>query len=237
LAVPGTSITVEAASLATQFVAEVEKFNGYPYVYGATGPNAFDCSGLVQYALTQLGVTGVPRTAAEQWGWVTRIKQSQLQPGDLVFAYFPGDDAYPGHVGIYTGDGQVLSAQDPALGVGYASLSSWSGNIVGYGSVPGAGNVSSTAPTASTSTPPASTSSTGTTTADTQQTQSLTSQAGDTVAAAGTLLHGAAESMNFFWEFFQPGQAWRLAFGAGAIVLGYAGLRTWGVVPRPGSGA
>jgi hypothetical protein len=63
------------------------------------------------------------------------------------------------------------------------------------------------------------------------QTQSLIGQAGSTVSDAGALLHGAAESLNFFWEFFQPGQAWRLAFGAGAVVLGYAGLRTWGLVP------
>ena len=117
-------------------VSEVEKFTGDPYVYGATGPKSFDCSGLVQYVLGQLGVTA-PRTSEAQWGWVQKITRSQLEPGDLVFAQFPGDNASPGHVGIYTGNGQVLSAEDPALGVGYASLASWGSNIVGYGRVPG----------------------------------------------------------------------------------------------------
>jgi hypothetical protein len=128
-------------------VAAVEKFAGDPYVYGASGPSAFDCSGLVQYVLTNLGVSGVPRTSEAQWAWVQQIPQSQLQPGDLVFAQFPGDNASPGHVGIYTGNGQVLSAEDPAQGVGYSSLASWSGNIVGYGRVPGSAETGASATT------------------------------------------------------------------------------------------
>jgi hypothetical protein len=132
-----------------EIVAEVKKFAGYPYVYGDKGPSAFDCSGLVQYVLTQLGVKGVPRTSEAQWGWVTKISKSQLQPGDLVFAQFPGDNASPGHVGIYTGGGQVLSAEDPAQGVGYASLSSWSGNIVGYGRPAGLSGASGSPATSS----------------------------------------------------------------------------------------
>jgi hypothetical protein len=117
-------------------VAEVEKFAGSSYVYGAAGPSTFDCSGLVQYVLQTLGVSNVPRTSEAQWGWVTQISAAQLQPGDLVFAQFPGDNASPGHVGVYTGNGQVLSAEDPASGVGYSSLASWGSNIVGYGRVP-----------------------------------------------------------------------------------------------------
>jgi hypothetical protein len=120
----------------TQIVDEVKKFAGYQYVYGDAGPSAFDCSGLVQYVLTKLGVSNVPRTSEDQWNWVTKISASQLQPGDLVFAQFPGDNASPGHVGVYTGNGQVLSAEDPASGVGYSSLASWGNNIVGYGRVP-----------------------------------------------------------------------------------------------------
>ena len=120
-----------------QIVSEVEKFVHDPYVYGAAGPSSFDCSGLVQYALTQLGVKGVPRTSEEQYGWVQKITQSQLLPGDLVFAQFPGDNASPGHVGIYTGNGQVLSAESPASGIGSSSLASWGNAVVGYGRVPG----------------------------------------------------------------------------------------------------
>jgi NlpC/P60 family len=131
----------------SQIVTEIEKFKGDAYVYGATGPTSFDCSGLVQYALSSLGVSNVPRTSEEQWGWVTKISASQLQPGDLVFAQFPGDNASPGHVGVYTGNGQILSAEDPAQGVGYSSLASWGSNIVGYGRVPNA-NASGGAATA-----------------------------------------------------------------------------------------
>ena len=119
-----------------EIVAEVEKFAHFPYVYGATGPGSFDCSGLVQYTLKQVGVKNVPRTSEEQWQWSQHISKQQLQPGDLVFAQFPGDNASPGHVGVYVGNGQVLSAEDPQLGVGYSTLASWGSNIVGYGRVP-----------------------------------------------------------------------------------------------------
>ncbi len=117
-------------------VTEVEKFVNFPYIYGDSGPSAFDCSGLVQYVLTTLGVKNVPRTSEEQYAWSTHIDQSELQPGDLVFAQFPGDNASPGHVGVYVGNGNVLSAEDPQLGVGYSTLASWGSNIVGYGRVP-----------------------------------------------------------------------------------------------------
>lgn len=120
----------------SQIVSEVEKFAGGTYVYGAAGPSTFDCSGLVQYVLTKVGVSDVPRTSEAQYAWAKKISASELQPGDLVFAQFPGDNASPGHVGVYTGNGQVLSAEDPATGIGYASLASWGNSIVGYGRVP-----------------------------------------------------------------------------------------------------
>lgn len=117
-------------------VAEVKQFVGGKYVYGGTTPSGFDCSGLTQYVLTKVGIKGVPRTSEEQWAWVTKVSRDQLAPGDLVFAQFPGDNASPGHVGIYTGNGQVLSAEDPAAGIGYSSLASWGSAIVGYGRAP-----------------------------------------------------------------------------------------------------
>jgi len=120
----------------SQIVAEVMKFKGDTYVYGAAGPSTFDCSGLVQYALEQLGIKNVPRTSEQQWAWVDKVNRSQLAPGDLVFAQFPGDNASPGHVGIYVGNDQVLSAEDPASGVQTSSLSSWGSAVVGYGRVP-----------------------------------------------------------------------------------------------------
>jgi hypothetical protein len=72
-------------------------------------------------------------------------------------------------------------------------------------------------------------------TGSTPQAQSLVSQAGSVVSDAGTLLHGAAETLNWAWEWFQPGQGWRLAFGAGAVALGYLGLRQWGLIPSASS--
>jgi NlpC/P60 family len=115
-----------------QIVSEAKKFVGDPYVYGAAGPKSFDCSGLVQYALGQLGIAA-PRTSEDQWSWVQRIKASDLGPGDLVFMQFPGDNASPGHVEFYIGNGQVLGADDPAQGVAVTSLASVKNNIVGYG--------------------------------------------------------------------------------------------------------
>lgn len=120
-----------------QFLNEAETFKSDPYVYGAAGPSSFDCSGLIQYSLQQLGLTNVPRTSEEQYAWVNQISKAQLQPGDLVFAQFPGDDASPGHVGIYAGKGQVYSAESPQSGIGLSSLASWGNNVVGYGQVPG----------------------------------------------------------------------------------------------------
>jgi NlpC/P60 family len=126
-------------TIGDQIVAEVKQFAGGVYVYGGTTPAGFDCSGLVQYVLSAVGIKGAPRTSEEQWAWAEKIDASQLAPGDMVFAQFPGDNASPGHVGIYTGNNQVLSAEDPAQGIGYSTLSSWGTAIVGYGRAPGAG--------------------------------------------------------------------------------------------------
>lgn len=77
---------------------------GTPYRYGAAGPNAFDCSGLVQWSFKQAGMT-LPRVAAAQAGVGTRIAKADLQRGDLVFFYAPIS-----HVAIYIGDGKVVHA-------------------------------------------------------------------------------------------------------------------------------
>ncbi|MYR59521.1 hypothetical protein GTY54_25870, partial [Streptomyces sp. SID625] len=78
---------------------------GSPYVYGATGPSSFDCSGLTSWAYAQAGVT-IPRTSEAQANAGQRIySQSQLQVGDLVLFY---GDLH--HVGLYAGKGMVLHA-------------------------------------------------------------------------------------------------------------------------------
>lgn len=121
-----------------QIIAEARKFLGDPYVYGAAGPSTFDCSGLVQYVLTQLGVKGVPRTSEAQWGWVKKIQRADLQPGDLIFEQWPGDNSPPGHVVIYAGGGKVIEAPQPGQDVHVRSWSPDETTITGYGRVPGA---------------------------------------------------------------------------------------------------
>ena len=72
---------------------------GDPYVYGADGPNAFDCSGLTSYAYKQAGGY-LPRSSQMQWNYVRHIKKSNAVRGDLVF-FMNGSDVY--HVGILAG--------------------------------------------------------------------------------------------------------------------------------------
>ncbi|GAB2836859.1 NlpC/P60 family protein [Streptomyces sp. NPDC054796] len=90
---------------------------GSPYVWGATGPSSFDCSGLTSWAYQQAGVS-IPRTSEAQAGAGTRIgSQSGLAPGDLVLFY---GDLH--HVGLYAGNGQVLHAPKPGASVRFESI-------------------------------------------------------------------------------------------------------------------
>ncbi|MEU2439354.1 NlpC/P60 family protein [Streptomyces rubradiris] len=84
---------------------------GSPYVWGATGPNAFDCSGLVQAAYRAAGLS-LPRTSYAQIGAGRRVSRSELRPGDLVF-FYPGIS----HVGIYVGGGRMIHAPNPSAPV------------------------------------------------------------------------------------------------------------------------
>jgi cell wall-associated NlpC family hydrolase len=136
-----------------QIIAEMEKLGHAAIGYSetqdtGTGPQYYDCSGLVQKALTDLGVKGVPRDTEGQWSWFQSLNlahngtptSGELKPGDLVYATFAGDTENPGHVGVYVGGGQMYSAQDPSAGIGFASLKSWeqSGTINGWATIPGA---------------------------------------------------------------------------------------------------
>ncbi|MFI1163879.1 NlpC/P60 family protein [Streptomyces sp. NPDC020801] len=90
---------------------------GTPYVYGASGPSSFDCSGLTSWSYAQAGVS-IPRTSEAQANIGTRIySQSQLQVGDLVFFY---GDLH--HVGLYAGNGQVLHAPHTGAVVRYETM-------------------------------------------------------------------------------------------------------------------
>ncbi|MEU5364737.1 NlpC/P60 family protein [Streptomyces sp. NPDC005925] len=89
---------------------------GKPYVWGATGPGSYDCSGLTQDAWEAAGVS-IPRTTYDQVNTGTTVSVSQARPGDLVFFY---DDVT--HVGIYIGDGMMIHAPKPGAYVREESI-------------------------------------------------------------------------------------------------------------------
>jgi cell wall-associated NlpC family hydrolase len=89
---------------------------GKAYVYGAEGPDTFDCSGLTMYAWRAGGV-GLPHSAEMQYNAISHIAVSQLQAGDLVFFYTPIE-----HVGIYVGGGQMIDAPYTGAVVRYDSI-------------------------------------------------------------------------------------------------------------------
>jgi cell wall-associated NlpC family hydrolase len=77
---------------------------GDPYVWGAAGPSSFDCSGLVLWAYSQVGIS-LPHFTGDQWNMGVHVARADLQPGDLVFFY---PDI--GHVGLYIGNGLMVDA-------------------------------------------------------------------------------------------------------------------------------
>lgn len=99
----------DSAAAATA-IAFAEQQLGKPYQWGGTGPDAFDCSGLVLMAYRAAGID-IPRTSRQQWESGPRVTASQVQPGDLVF--FTGADGTknsPGHVGLVIGGGLMIEA-------------------------------------------------------------------------------------------------------------------------------
>ena len=91
-------------------IAFAEQQLGKPYQWGATGPDAFDCSGLVMMAYRAAGID-IARTSQGQWATEQQVPASQVQPGDLVFfAGADGTPTSPGHVGLVIGNGQMIEA-------------------------------------------------------------------------------------------------------------------------------
>jgi cell wall-associated NlpC family hydrolase len=91
---------------------------GDAYVYGAAGPDAFDCSGLTMQAWSRAGVS-LPHSSSAQYSSGPHVSTSDLQPGDLVFYYSPIS-----HVAMYIGNGRIVQAANPSDGVNVASVSS-----------------------------------------------------------------------------------------------------------------
>jgi len=91
---------------------------GKPYVFGASGPNSYDCSGLTMASWASAGIS-IPRTSFEQWGSLPHVPISQIQPGDILV--FNGE----GHVGLYVGGGMLIDAPHTGLNVEKIALSGW----------------------------------------------------------------------------------------------------------------
>jgi cell wall-associated NlpC family hydrolase len=113
---PGGLGSVVATGRAALAVAFAEAQVGKPYVWGATGPDSYDCSGLVQAAWAAAGVA-LPRTTYDQINAGRRVSTADLQPGDLVFYY-----AGVSHVGMYVGNGEIIHAPHPGASVEYAPV-------------------------------------------------------------------------------------------------------------------
>lgn len=123
---PTTATPVSAAGDAAQVAVRAAlSQQGKPYVYGAAGPSAYDCSGLVLWAYARAGIS-LPHNAAAQYGYGTHVPPSQLQPGDIVFFSEGGSI---GHNGIYVGGGEMVDANHTGGWVGVRPL--YSGLIGG----------------------------------------------------------------------------------------------------------
>lgn len=107
---------------------------GRPYVRGAAGPNAFDCSGFTRWAWQAAGVE-LPHYSGAQYSGSQRISVDELQPGDLVFYWGPGERGDPSHVGLYIGDGQMIHAPGSGRSVRVESIWYWQGARVTAGRV------------------------------------------------------------------------------------------------------
>jgi cell wall-associated NlpC family hydrolase len=103
---------------AEKVVAFVYAQLGKPYVFGAAGPDSFDCSGLTSAAWASVGIN-IPRTSEEQWAGLPHVPTADMEPGDILV--FNG----AGHVGIYVGGGMMIDAPHTGLDVEKVALSGW----------------------------------------------------------------------------------------------------------------
>lgn len=120
--------TVPSSGKGATVVETAKNYIGCSYVYGASGPSSFDCSGFTSYVFKLHGVS-LNRTAAGQYSNGVAVSRDQLQPGDLVMFGKSGIN----HVGIYIGGGQIVHAANPSRGVTIDTINSgyYNNNYVG----------------------------------------------------------------------------------------------------------
>ncbi|MGW7608191.1 C40 family peptidase [Streptomyces sp. NPDC054766] len=116
-----TNVAAPASGSVATVIAFLKAQVGDAYVMGGTGPNAWDCSGLVQAAFKQVGVD-LPRVSQDQSVSGTPVSLSNVQVGDILYWGSAGS-AY--HVGVYIGNGQYLDAANPGKGVVIQDLSGY----------------------------------------------------------------------------------------------------------------
>ncbi len=128
----GVSDSLDGGASSSSLVNAMMKYGATnKYVWGAAGPSAFDCSGLVEYTLKKMGIS-FPRTSGEQYKASKHV--SNPKPGDLAF-FGPGGSE---HVGVYTGHGEFYSAENEKDGMGISKVHGGGyGSFAGYGRVPG----------------------------------------------------------------------------------------------------
>ncbi|MBW0104694.1 C40 family peptidase [Pseudonocardia sp. KRD-291] len=113
-AAPAESAT--GSGIGAQALAMAKSKLGKPYVWGADGPNAFDCSGLMKWAFEQVG-QDIPRSSSAQSEAGESVSKDELKPGDMVFFYSPVS-----HVGFYAGNGKILHASTEGEPVKYSDI-------------------------------------------------------------------------------------------------------------------
>ncbi len=110
-----------------QIVDYAQNYLRAPYVWGGMSPSGFDCSGFTKYVYSHFGID-LPRTASGQTDLGTYVKESNLQPGDLVF--FDTDGSGISHVGIYIGNGNFISAASVDVCISSLNSGYWAGCYV-----------------------------------------------------------------------------------------------------------
>ncbi len=134
----GSTATLPPGVARTAVDAAVAE-SGKPYVWGATGPGSYDCSGLVVRAFEEAGVL-LPRTSREQYRAGAHIPVARAQPGDLLFyAYDTSDPDTIHHVALYLGDGRLMEAQQTGVPLGVRAVSFDEGGLVPLATRPGTG--------------------------------------------------------------------------------------------------
>ena len=114
--------SIQASSKAASIVALAKEQVGKPYVWGATGPDKFDCSGLVQYVYQHAAGINLPRTTYDQVKVGQTVPLDKLQAGDLVFW---GSETAPYHVAIYIGNNQYVNSATPDQGTIIQTMTSY----------------------------------------------------------------------------------------------------------------